>query len=150
VQKTTIIELNLLDLSFGARDHDLVKLVMNEIERSGKEKAIRDENDNTNLPTATLLDVFKNVKQIKISTTTGWGGWFSISLLSLLKLIKDRPQITEIEVGSLKKDWIDILWSSQEKNRIVSAYKKQNYGIALEKNSKENSRVCRLLIRKET
>eukprot|EP01084_Bolivina_argentea_P285522 489646_1 len=102
---------------------DMISLVMHDIEESTKE---RERLDTTNLFRKTILDIFENVKSIRIKCTDQHGGYdYSFSLLSLLTLIESYgiQQVIIVVTDELDVDLKK--WACNVKER----YRQKNYKI---------------------
>eukprot|EP01084_Bolivina_argentea_P285521 489644_1 len=105
---------------------DMISLVMHDIEESTKE---RERLDTTNLFRKTILDIFENVKSIRIRCENSMSRYgYSVSLLSLLTLIESSGiQQVIIEVAWLKRELdVDLKkWVSNVKEQ----YQQKRYKI---------------------
>ncbi len=106
---------------------DIIDLVMYNIEKSTKKE--REISDKTNLFRKQILDIFENVKNIRIMC--GYGKYsYSLSLLGLLTLIESSGiQQVVIEVARLTYN-IDLGWVYNVKEQ----YEQKNYKINTSKN----------------
>eukprot|EP01084_Bolivina_argentea_P291446 500910_1 len=130
------ISLDLFPLSKAKKN--MVSLVMNSVEIGMKH---RNDNDKTNLFRQDIFDIFNNVKIIEIDTFAKGESGFTLSLTSLLSLIKTQKLKLEkiIIKAPIKKDennsWLSILWSKQ-KHLISTEYDEFHYKVSIKRVSK--------------
>eukprot|EP01084_Bolivina_argentea_P261714 442401_1 len=114
----TQIRLNLPYLN-QMKKKDMISLVMHDIEESTKE---RERLDTTNLFRKTILDIFENVKSIRIQCSNGMARYgYSFSLLRLLTLIESYG----IQQVIIVVAWLPIDFNVVDSKKWVSNVKEQ-------------------------
>ncbi len=120
-------------LAFNRLEHansDIRDLLMNKMEK-GIDKT-RKEDDFTNLFHSQLLSIFKNVKVMRIWTSTE----YCLSMIGLLSLIQSSSLDKITVVSSGKDNWIKKLWNA-EKETLEKQYETRMHRI--KKKKEDNS-----------
>ena len=94
--------------------------------------------DNTNIPL--ILKQFKNIKTINIKNTQDImeGKYYSLSLFSLLTLLKPQSAVKELRIMllhgrysglNLKDSWISFMWNNTDISSLKQKYENNGYSI---------------------
>ena len=133
IEYKTQIVLN-LDRLWDVKNKKMVKLLMNVMDkRNPKDEIFRDELDENNVFSHSILQIFKNVEYIEIKSYNDDS--YSISMIYLLSLIKST-KVNKVKVINWSRNggdnWIYNLWENQAKE-LQQQYVENNYHIKLNK-----------------